>query len=300
MIPPLTKKSMHMSENFYIRIRGEVKGPLSREQIVSLIRKKRLGKHHEVSPDAVTWSRAGDVEGLFESTVPSRDDDVAYALPASDVAEHQANESPEKPSSTATVSDNGSWYYAKGRNSLGPISSQELRTMLATRRLQGSDRVWNETMADWVPAGDLPQFMGSVRDEPERLRQLSTGRNTAARASFIEILFGLSRVDTLPEDSVQKFPNLTRYLLIAESVNRIFLVLAMLAAVGWYIFTVGVTFKTDDPSIIAVAVFLGGLSLAVSLGFAWFIFIAGMAFLEFLRIMIRIEHNTTQTSGTSG
>ncbi len=291
-----------MAESLYIRIRGEVKGPWSREQIVALIRKKRLGKHHEVSADAVTWTRAGDFEGLFESTIPSRDDDVAYALPASDSDEQQVNASPDKPVTAPSPTDNGSWYYAKGRNSLGPISSQELRTMLATGRLLGSDRVWNETMADWVPAGDLPQFMGSVRDEAERPRQRSTGRNTSARASFYEILFGLSRVDTLPNDAVDKYPNLTRYLLIAESVNRVILVLAMLGLVGFYIFTVGITFNTDDPSIIAiaVAVFLGGLGLTLQLGFAWFIFIAGMAFLELLRIMIRIEHNTSRTSEISG
>lgn len=291
-----------MAESLYIRIRGEVKGPLSREQIVSLIRKKRLGKHHELSPDAVTWTRAGDFEGLFESTIPSRDDDVVYALPASGSEEQQVYDSAEKPSSAGSSTDNGSWYYAKGRNSLGPISSQELRTMLATGRLLGSDRVWNETMADWVPAGDLPQFMGSVRDEAERPRQRSTGRNTSARASFFEILFGFPRVDTLPNDAVDKYPNLTRYLLIAESVNRVILVLAMLGLVGWYIFSVGIIISADGQSIIAiaVAVFLGGLGLAVALGFAWFIFIAGMASLELLRIMIRIEHNTSRTSETSG
>ena len=289
-----------MAESLYIRIRGEVKGPWSREQIVALIRKKRLGKHHELSPDAVTWTRAGDYEGLFESTIPSRDDDVAYALPASDSDEQQVNASPDKPVTAPSPTDNGSWYYAKGRNSLGPISSQELRTMLATGRLLGSDRVWNETMADWVPAGDLPQFMGSVRDEPERPRQRSTGRNTSARASFFEILFGLSRVDTLPNDAVDKYPNLTRYLLIAESVNRICLVLAMMGMIGWYIFTVGLTISTDEFSIIAVAIFMGGIILALALGFAWFIFVASMAFLELLRIMIRIELNTSRTSEISG
>ena len=93
-----------MAESLYIRIRGEVKGPWSREQIVALIRKKRLGKHHELSPDAVTWTRAGDFEGLFESTVLSGDD-VAYALPASDSEVHQVNDSPEKPSSAGPASE---------------------------------------------------------------------------------------------------------------------------------------------------------------------------------------------------
>lgn len=287
-----------MSESFYIRIRGEVKGPISREQVVAMIRKKRLGKHHELSTDAVTWNRAGDVEGLFESPSSSRDENVAYAIPVAEDDAQKVNGVPDKPSASVTASDNGSWFYAKGRNSLGPISSQELRTMLATGRLQGSDRVWNETMADWVPAGDLPQFMGSVRDEPVRSRRLPTGRSITDRASFYEILFGLSRIDTMPDDSIHKYPNLTRYLLIAESISRILLVLEMLGLVGWYIFFVGTSVLSREATIIAATVIIGGAATILGLGIAWFIFIAAMAFLELLRIMIRIDHNTTRNAHT--
>ena len=201
----------------------------------------------------------GDFDGLFESTAPIRDDDVAYAALASET-EVPENASSEKPITTPSASDGGSWYYAKGKNSLGPISTQELRTMLATGRLQGSDRVWNETMSDWVPAGDLPQFMGSVRESTQSQRPVRFGQSMAARSSFFEILFGLSRSETLPDDSLYRFPNLTRYLLIAESVNRIALVLSMLGMVGWYIFTVGLTFSTNEISYIASAVFMGGIT----------------------------------------
>jgi hypothetical protein len=62
----------HMSDSYYVRIRGEVKGPVARSELVSQIRKKRMGRHHEVSTDAVTWMRAGDVPDLFEPVVAVR------------------------------------------------------------------------------------------------------------------------------------------------------------------------------------------------------------------------------------
>ena len=42
-----------MSDSYYVRVRGEVKGPVARSELVSQIRKKRIGRHHEVSTDAV-------------------------------------------------------------------------------------------------------------------------------------------------------------------------------------------------------------------------------------------------------
>ena len=57
---------------YYIRVRGEVKGPWTEAQIQSQIRRKRIGRHHELSTDATNWQRAGDIAELFESAVPNR------------------------------------------------------------------------------------------------------------------------------------------------------------------------------------------------------------------------------------
>lgn len=282
-----------MSEFFYYRVRGEVKGPLPREQITSLIRKKRLGRHHELSTDAVTWKRAGEIEGLFEAT-PS----VEYAIPVT-VEETSRDAGSSETMGSAASGGDDEWFYTRGRNSLGPITSHDLRTMLATGRLQGSDRVWNQSLADWVPAEDLPQFMGSVLDEPQKTRNSSTGRGAPSSAPFFDVLFGLSSGTSLPADTIHKYPSLARYILITESIHRILFVLSLLCATGWYVFMVAGAITTLKGPLIAGTIFLGIFVLLMTYCILWFIFVAGMAMLEFMRVVIKIEDNTSRESNLS-
>lgn len=290
-----------MSESFYFRVRGEVKGPFSREQIVSLIRKKRLGRHHELSTDAVIWTRAGEVEGLFESVAPVREEpEPVYATAVPETDSRQDTVAPGRaPSNGSSLDDSDDeWHYAKGRNTLGPISSNELRAMLATGRLLGSDRVWNSSLADWVPAEDLPQFMGSVREDLQRPRSSSAlrgGGNSGGSSSFFDLVFGLSSGTALPEGTLHKYPNLTRYLQISEGINRIFFVLGLLAVAGGYIFTVAGAFYQDDARFIIGTIVLGFMAMLAGWLLCWFIFIAAMAGLEFVRVFIKIEDNTTRS-----
>lgn len=292
-----------MSDSFYFRVRGEVKGPFSREQIVSLIRKKRLGRHHELSTDAVIWTRAGEVEGLFESVAPVRDEpEVTYAvaIPEND-SKQQPNSAQRSPQSdSSSDDDDDEWHYAKGRNTLGPISSNELRAMLATGRLQGSDRVWNSSLADWVPAEDLPQFMGSVREDSQRSRggsgastRVASGSGVSGTSSWFDIVFGLSNGTSLPDGSLYKYPSLTRYLQISEGINRIFFVLGLLGTAGWYIFMVAASGFTREGWMVVVTIFAGFAGLLLSWLLLWFIFITAMAGLEFVRVFIKIEDNTS-------
>jgi len=290
-----------MSDSFYFRVRGEVKGPFSREQIVSLIRKKRLGRHHELSTDAVVWTRAGEVEGLFESIAPVRDEPeagYAVAIPDNDSKQEPSGTQRSPQSNSSSDGEDDEWHYAKGRNTLGPISSNELRAMLATGRLLGSDRVWNSSLADWVPAEDLPQFMGSVREDSQRSRgtsgpRSSTGSVNKGSSSYFDIVFGLSSGAALPDGSLYKYPSLTRYLQISEGINRIFFVLGLLGTAGWYIFMVAASGFAREGWIVAVMIFVGFAALLLSWLLLWFFFISAMAALEFVRVLIKIEDNTS-------
>jgi hypothetical protein len=143
-----------MSESYYLRIRGEVKGPVARSELVSQIRKKRIGRHHEVSPDAITWMRAGDIPDLFEAVVAARETPPESRSQAPDQRARPERDKPQDDSSL----DDTEWFYAKGRNRLGPVSESELRTMLATGRVTGTELLWNENLEDWIPASQLPQF----------------------------------------------------------------------------------------------------------------------------------------------
>lgn len=47
------------------------------------------------------------------------------------------------------------WYYSKGGNQAGPVSSQQLRQLVATGELQPTDHVWKDGMVAWVPVSQV-------------------------------------------------------------------------------------------------------------------------------------------------
>jgi hypothetical protein len=295
-----------MSDRFFFRIRGEVKGPYPREQILSLIRKKRLGRHHELSEDAVTWQRAGDVPGLFDTviaepitsqTTPAEPAPApapapatvpqASTIPAHDFSSlHQASDAEDE------------WFYAKGRNTHGPVSSRELRALLATGRLLGSDRIWSESLSDWVPAEDVPQFMGSVTQTSTSsattasATKKSAGSHSAGPAGFWDTALCLGAAP-LPAASANRFPNLCRFLEISESIQRILFCLLCASASCAYLFLVCSTAYRGDVAL-AFGVFFGGLvALLSAILVLWLGFLSTMACLEMIRVQLRIEDNTS-------
>jgi len=50
------------------------------------------------------------------------------------------------------------WYYAGNGQQLGPVSQDQLKELVKGGQVQGSDLVWNEGLADWVPLSTLPEF----------------------------------------------------------------------------------------------------------------------------------------------
>lgn len=54
------------------------------------------------------------------------------------------------------------WYYAKGGQQIGPVGLEDLRALIASGELNpASDLVWKPTMADWLPAAQVPEFSGN-------------------------------------------------------------------------------------------------------------------------------------------
>lgn len=65
------------------------------------------------------------------------------------------------------------WYYARGGQKIGPVTSQELRYLAASGSLQPADLVWTEGMAEWKEAqsvvGLFPDARSEGRPEPPPL-----------------------------------------------------------------------------------------------------------------------------------
>lgn len=275
-----------MSDSYYVRIRGEVKGPVARSELVSQIRKKRMGRHHEVSTDAVNWVRAGDVPDLFEPVVAVRE---PVAPAATVVEESRAGSASAQPEAAKSPSTETEWFYAKGRNRLGPVTESELRTMLATGRIGGSDLVWNNSLEDWIAAGSLAQFAGVSSAPVADGRSGRSSEIEPRRAGFFEVVLGLSQGATLPEKAAWKFPNLTRYLSIAEGALRIlFVIQLVMIAAGW-IYEIVLSIRLEN----AFGLIVGCLTGPIAMLFAWLMFISLLAVLEVVKVLIRIEHNTS-------
>jgi hypothetical protein len=56
------------------------------------------------------------------------------------------------------------WYLYQNEVKSGPISEEELFKMGSTGRINASDLVWNQTMADWTAAGQISGLVGASPD----------------------------------------------------------------------------------------------------------------------------------------
>lgn len=284
-----------MSDRFYFRIRGEVKGPCAREQILSLIRKKRLGRHHELSEDGVTWQRAGDVPGLFESIVlePITDKTVSAEQPSSPLPQPIPTNANDVPGTIEANDADNDWFYAKGKNTHGPVSSRELRALLATGRLLGSDRIWNESLSDWVPAEDVPQFMGSVaQTSTSSPSKKAVANQSQGQTGFWDIALCLG-ASPVPPGAINRFPNLCRFLEISEFIQRIIFCLLCASASCTYVFVVCSVAYEGDIALAFTAFFGGLIALLSAILVLWLGFLCSMAMLELMRVQLRIEDNTS-------
>ena len=54
------------------------------------------------------------------------------------------------------------WYYARNNQQLGPVTLDALRGMVASGEIGGTDLVWTQGMAQWLPARSVPEVSGAV------------------------------------------------------------------------------------------------------------------------------------------
>ena len=54
------------------------------------------------------------------------------------------------------------WYYAKDGQQIGPVSLDQLREIARNGGITASSQVWNETMKDWTPAGQVPGIFATA------------------------------------------------------------------------------------------------------------------------------------------
>jgi hypothetical protein len=53
------------------------------------------------------------------------------------------------------------WFYAQGTTQQGPVALNSLIDLLRSGALTGNDLVWRDGMAQWTPAGQVPELAGA-------------------------------------------------------------------------------------------------------------------------------------------
>ena len=59
-----------------------------------------------------------------------------------------------------------SWFYAKNKQQFGPVGTAQIKRMLQSHQLLGSDLVWADGMPEWVPAASVAEFNTEPTGQP--------------------------------------------------------------------------------------------------------------------------------------
>ncbi len=133
----------------YMRVRGRVLGPYDQEKLQSLAKRGQLSRMHEVSTDGITWLRASKYPELFVAGPTTLTDEIA---PQADGQTSKLAPPDVKPT----------WHYARQGAQHGPTDFAHLQSMVASGQITQDDLVWNEGMANWVPARQVSGLMAAV------------------------------------------------------------------------------------------------------------------------------------------
>ena len=86
------------------------------------------------------------------------------------------------------------WYYAEGKRKVGPISKEELRSLVQAKKINSETLVWRQGMKDW-------EALGKVAKQKERSTQKL--QKTAATGQAVCSECGR----TIPEEELISFEN---------------------------------------------------------------------------------------------
>jgi hypothetical protein len=141
---------MEESQSYFVRRQGHRDGPWSTAKLKSEIALQKLGKHHEISTDGMTWRRAGEFTDLFATDVPRKTlGKLSNAAPSGQVL--------SAPPGSAAAAD---WYYCvDGDRQVGPIPLPQLIDAVMKGECPLDTLVWKEGYGDWLPAEEVPEIM---------------------------------------------------------------------------------------------------------------------------------------------
>lgn len=151
-----------MMQNYFVRTRGLILGPFSKEELLAQIQRGSISRMHEVSLDKHSWCQAGEVPDLFPPR-PRSDQPrvIGVPQPSTQRPSAQPQLGPQNPSlSVSSPADQQQWHYhAHGQNQ-GPVGTGELAGLFSSGQLPPHTMVWRQGWPQWMPANQVTEFQG--------------------------------------------------------------------------------------------------------------------------------------------
>lgn len=88
----------------------------------------------------------------IERRVSAHDQALDLDTSSDSTAIERSSEVPPLPADTTQ------WYYASGRERIGPVSAADIRDLISAGSLESSTLVWCSDMDGWEPLADVPDF----------------------------------------------------------------------------------------------------------------------------------------------
>ena len=123
----------NQNDRYYVRFKGRVLGPLTREKTVDLAKRGQITKQHELSPDGIAWQQAHEFPDLFASD--------RIATNTSPVKETAAPDSPKE-----------EWYAHFADSNQGPVDLAGMKNWITLGMVKKDTLIWRTGMAEWLPA----------------------------------------------------------------------------------------------------------------------------------------------------
>jgi len=179
---------------YYVRIRGQVFGPLEEKQVVNLVRQGKLGRMNEISTDNRQWVRADEFEQFFPKPPPKRKPPV---LETADLPKDSTQAEPQSPDAESPAT---AWYYSEdGKTGSGPFSPSDIEQMIRQGKITGQTILWNDHID--------PQTAETIADFARHFRKSSkaiTQRNRHGSSLHQSAETAQGQRGTLPPDLLEQ------------------------------------------------------------------------------------------------
>ncbi|HRU05307.1 MAG TPA: hypothetical protein P5137_05980 [Candidatus Brocadiia bacterium] len=147
-------------EGFFIRWRGQLKGPFGMEALRRMAAAGEISRLHDVSADRRNWTQAGQMAGVFPSSGPALA--PAGAAPEGDWKLGAPAGEPGSPAERV-IETAAQWYTERGGQVEGPKATAEVIQLIRDGMLGPADRVSSTKNPErWDYIRDTPELSGAA------------------------------------------------------------------------------------------------------------------------------------------